>query len=216
MAAKLSKKERYLNNPNLPSVEAKFEYTVEMLEEIKKCKDSILYFAQKYFYIVDPDDGKVLIPLLPYQKRLLKAFQTHRMNIVLSSRQSGKTTVLTILALHEACFHDYKNIVIVANKEDTAKMIFKRVKLAYQEMPNWLKPAVKNWGQESSEFANGSYVGISTTTGSAARGQTINCVSGESVITLKDKTNGNIFDISMEKLSSILEQNGEIDTYLVD
>jgi hypothetical protein len=52
-------------------------------------------------------------------------------------------------------------------------MIFKRVKLAYQELPIWLKPAVISWGQESSEFANGSVIGISTTTGSAARGQAI-------------------------------------------
>jgi hypothetical protein len=170
---RLSKKEMYLGNPNLPSIEAKFEYTPEMVEEIDKCKNDIVYFAQNYFYIVEPDLGKMLIPLLPYQLRLLEAFKHNRFNIVLSSRQSGKTTVLTILALWYACFHDYKNIIIVANKEDTAKMIFKRVKLAYQELPIWLKPAVVTWGQESSEFSNGSNIGISTTTGSAARGQAI-------------------------------------------
>jgi len=170
---KLSKREMYLGNPNLPSTEAKFEYTAEMAVEIEKCKNSITYFAQNYFYIVEPDLGKILIPLLPYQLRLLKAFDENRFNIVLSSRQSGKTTCLTILALWFTCFHDYKNTVIVANKEDTAKMIFKRVKLAYQELPIWLKPAVASWGQESSEFANGSVIGISTTTGSAARGQAI-------------------------------------------
>lgn len=170
---KLSRKEMYLGNPNLPSSEAKFEYTPEMVMEIEKCKNSITYFAQNYFYIVEPDLGKMLIPLLPYQLRLLKAFDENRFNIVLSSRQSGKTTCLTILALWFTCFHDYKNTVIVANKEDTAKMIFKRVKLAYQELPIWLKPAVVTWGQESSEFANGSVIGISTTTGSAARGQAI-------------------------------------------
>jgi hypothetical protein len=170
---KLAKREMYLGNPNLPSAEAKFEYTPEMVVEIEKCKNSITYFAQNYFYIVEPDLGKMLIPLLPYQLRLLKAFDENRFNIVLSSRQSGKTTCLTILALWFTCFHDYKNTVIVANKEDTAKMIFKRVKLAYQELPIWLKPAVVSWGQESSEFANGSVIGISTTTGSAARGQAI-------------------------------------------
>jgi hypothetical protein len=171
---KLSKREMYLGNPNLPSADAKFQYSPEMAAEIDKCREDILYFAENYFYIIEPDLGKILIPLLPYQKRLLKAFKKHRFNIVLSSRQSGKTTVLTILALHEACFKDYKNIVIVANKEDTAKMIFKRVKIAYEALPVWLKPAVVSWGQESSEFTNGSNIGISTTTGAAARGHTIN------------------------------------------
>lgn len=87
---------------------------------------------------------------------------------------SHNTTVLTILALHEACFNDFKNIFIIANKEDTAKMIFKRVKMAYEALPVWLKPAVKTWGQTSLELANGSFIGISTTTGSAGRGHTIN------------------------------------------
>ena len=168
----LSKKEMYLGNPNLPSVEAKFEYTAEQANELVKCMNDMLYFAENYFYIIT-DEGKELIPLYPYQKRLIEACKEHRFNIVLSSRQSGKTTNLTILALFEACFKEYKNIIIVANKEDTAKMIFKRVKMAYEALPVWLKPAVKTWGQTSLELANGSYIGISTTTGSAARGQTI-------------------------------------------
>jgi hypothetical protein len=106
--------------------------------------------------------------------------------------------------------------VIVANKEDTAKMIFKRVKLAYEELPNWLKPGVTTWGQESTEFSNGSNIGIATTSSSAARGSTIQCVEGNSIITLRDKETGVIFDISMESLSNILKKNGEIDTFLVE
>jgi len=214
MAAK--KKHSYMGNPNLPTANATFEYTPEMVVEIQKCKDDILYFAENYFFIIEPDLGKIKIPLLPYQKRLLNAFRDNRFNIVNSSRQSGKTTCLTILALHETCFKDYRNTVIVANKEDTAKMIFKRVKLAYEELPNWLKPGVTTWGQESTEFSNGSTIGIATTSSSAARGSTIQCVEGNSIITLRDKETGVIFDISMESLSNILKKNGEIDTFLVE
>jgi len=170
----MAKKDRYMGNPNLPTKDAKFEYTAEMVAEIEKSKNSLTYFAENYFYIIDPDEGKTVINLFDYQTRLLKAFEDNRFNIVLSSRQSGKTTVMTILALHEACFKDDKNIIVVANKEDTAKNIFKRIKMAYEQLPNWLKPGVKNWGQTSIEFTNGSYIGISTTTGSAARGQAVN------------------------------------------
>jgi len=173
MAAK-RKKQEYMGNPNLPTADAVFEYTPEMVMEMEKCKGSLLYFASNYFYIIDPDEGKKVIPLFDYQQRLLKSFDEHRFNIVLSSRQSGKTTVATALALHEACFKDHKNIVIVANKEETAKNIFKRVRLAYLELPNWLKPGIKKWGDTGLELANGSTIEISTTTGNAARGKTIN------------------------------------------
>lgn len=174
MAAKLSKKETYLGNPNLPSVDAKFEYTPEMVKEIKKCSENMLYFAQNYFYIIDPDKGKVKIELYPFQKRVLRGIRDNRFNAILSPRQASKTTLMTIAALYEACFHDYRVTVIVANKESTAIEIFRRVRLAYEELPVWLKPAVKEYGKTGCEFANGSRISISTTTGSAGRGGSVN------------------------------------------
>jgi hypothetical protein len=84
------KKDTYMGNPNLPTASATFEYTPEMVAEIAKCRDSLLYFGANYFYIIDPDEGKKIIPLFDYQTRLLKAFEEFKQNIVLSSRQSGK------------------------------------------------------------------------------------------------------------------------------
>jgi hypothetical protein len=172
MAAK--KKDVYMGNPNLPSKDAKFDYTPEMVEEIQKCKDDMLYFAQNYFYIIDPDKGKVRINLFDFQERIIDGLKTHRFNVILSPRQASKTTLMTIAALHEACFKDYRTIVIVANKESTAMEIFRRVRLAYEELPGWLKPAVNEYGKTGCEFGNGSRISISTTTGSAGRGGSLN------------------------------------------
>ena len=84
------------------------------------------------------------------------------------------TTCLTIYALWVACFNEDQNILIVANKEGTAIEIFRRVRLAYEHLPNWLKPGVEEWGKTSLTLSNGSRIGISTTTGSAARGTSLN------------------------------------------
>lgn len=84
------------------------------------------------------------------------------------------STISTILCLWHACFRDDQTIIIVANKEATAKAIFKRMRLAYEMLPNWLKPACKEYGKESMELANGSHVSITTTTGTAGRGSTAN------------------------------------------
>lgn len=172
--AKASKATYYLGNPNLPNVHWKGEYTKEMISSIKKAKDNLLYFAENFFYIVDPDKGKVVIPLFPFQRKILRTLRDNRFTILNASRQISKTTLLTIYALWIACFQEDKNILIVANKEATAIEIFRRVRLAYEQLPEWLKPGVKEYGKTSAEFANGSRIGISTTTGSAARGQTIN------------------------------------------
>lgn len=173
MADPIKKKQTYLNNPALPTAGAVFEYTPEKVKEIKKCAQNILHFAEEYFFIVHPDKGRMKIPLRPYQRRVLRKMRDNRFFILLSPRQSGKSTLYTIQALHHACFEADKRVVIVANKEATAIEIFKRVRLAYEELPNWLKPGVEEYGKTSMKLANGSEISISTTTGSAARGMAI-------------------------------------------
>ena len=50
MAAK-RKRQEYMGNPNLPTADAVFEYTPEMVMEIEKCKESLLYFASNHLEI---------------------------------------------------------------------------------------------------------------------------------------------------------------------
>lgn len=165
----------YLGNKNLPVPETQFEWTPEMVEDLERARKSILHFS-RFFYIVNLDEGKQPIKLYPYQKRILKALVENRFNVVLASRQIGKTTILTIFALWMICFNDDYRVLLIANKEGTAKNIFKRIRLAYEMLPNFLKPGVINYAKEGMELANGSSIGISTTTSDAARGESINCL----------------------------------------
>lgn len=166
----------YLGNKNLPTDRAKFEYTPEMVASLTKAKRNLLYFAENYFYIVNLDTGRQTISLHKCQKRALRNMRDNRFVVMLASRQCGKTTMMTIYALWNACFNKDQRVLIVANKEGTAIEIFQRIRLAYEELPNWLKPGVKEYGKTSMTLANGSRVGISTTTGTAARGQSVNCL----------------------------------------
>lgn len=170
----IKNKQNYLNNPNLPASDSQFEYTAEMATSLKKCANNILYFAENYFHIVSLDEGKQCIELHLCQKRVLRKMRDNRFFILLASRQIGKTTLFTIYALWVACFQEDQSILIVANKENTAIEIFRRIRLAYEELPNWIKPGVKEYGKTSMSLANGCRIGISTTTGTAARGQSIN------------------------------------------
>lgn len=168
------KKHIYLGDSSLPTKDAEFEYTPKMLREIKKCSQNILHFAENYFYIINPDKGKMKIKLYKYQKRILRALRDNRWNIVLSSRQSGKTTLFTIFALWVALFNEDKRILLVANKESTAINVFSRIRLAYKMMPNWLKAGVEEWGKTGFKLANESSIAVSTTSSDASRGDTCN------------------------------------------
>ena len=94
MAKKNSKSEYYLGNPNLPNKHWKEEYTLEMVNDLKQCKEDLLYFAENFFYIIDPDKGKVQIELFEYQKKALNTLLNNRQVILLASRQVGKALAL--------------------------------------------------------------------------------------------------------------------------
>jgi len=216
MAKNGNKTKYYLGNPNLPAADAQIAYEPWMVKAIAKSKQNLLYFAENFFYIINPEKGKKqVIKMFLYQKQILRTLRDNNKVILLASRQCGKTTLLTIYALWVACFNDYQNIVIVANKESTAIEVFRRIKLAYEELPTWLKPGVISFATTACEFDNGSRISISTTTGSAARGMTITCVTGESIVTVRDKITGDTKQITMEQLKTELQQNGVLQTDLV-
>jgi hypothetical protein len=171
---KKTKKTYYLNNPNLPTTEAEFEYTPEMLAELDECRESVLHFAENHFHIINLDEGKQKIKLHLYQKRALRMIRDNRFSLLLFSRQTGKSTICTIFCLWTAIFQSDQRIMLVANKESTAKEIFKRIRMAYENLPNWLKAPIQYYGMESMELANGSKIGITTTTGTAGRGSSAN------------------------------------------
>ena len=90
----------FKGNPLLKRAGEKVEYTKEHIRELKKCMKDPIYFAEKYIKIVHVDKGLIPITLYDYQKRIIKALQEHRYNIVLSCRQSGKCcSINTIIKL---------------------------------------------------------------------------------------------------------------------
>lgn len=163
----------YKGNENLPGKSSTFEWTEERKAELKLCMKSILHFAEEYFHIIT-EAGKQKIELFKFQKNILKMLKANRFSAILSARQMGKSTVVSIYSLWVACFQDDKNIVIIANKEATAAELFERVKMAYEQLPNWLKPGIKSWRKDGFNLVNGSKITISSTSASAARGGSVN------------------------------------------
>jgi hypothetical protein len=178
MSTKKQKKEYYLGNEQLPTPDATFDYAdnPEWVIDIEKCRKNILYFAENFFYITNLDRGKIKIELHPFQKKILRGLRDNRFVVLLASRQIGKTTLMTIYALWNSCFFEDQRTLIVANKEQTAMNIFKRVRIAYEKLPNYLKPGVLEYGKTSMTLANGSSIGISTTSSDAGRGDSCNCL----------------------------------------
>lgn len=165
---------------------SKAEFERRLLE-IARCKRDIIYFAEKYFKIINLDKGLMTIKLYEKQKDLLKFFTGEKRCIVLASRQSSKTTTYTIYALWLTMFHSEKKIMLLANKADTALEILSRIRMAYEYCPSFLKPGVVTWNKGEVIFANRSAIKGFATASDAARGYSAGCTHKDTKIKIRFK-----------------------------
>lgn len=69
------------------------EEFIHRVKEIKRCKEDIIYFAEKYFRIVSLKDGLTIIKTFPKQRDMINFMKDNKRVVCLSSRQSGKCVV---------------------------------------------------------------------------------------------------------------------------
>jgi hypothetical protein len=150
-----------------------FRMTPEEQAEYIKCALDIHYFTENYCKLKREDGTIGSIFLRDYQKEILENFVTSRFNILMASRQVGKTISSAIFMLHKILFDNDKNIMIVANKGDTAVEIVDKIKSIYSLLPFFLKPGIKTWNQKSLTFENGCRIKTSARTKTPAIGFTI-------------------------------------------
>jgi len=86
---------------------------------------------------------------------------------------SHNTISSSIFILHTILFSNDKNVMIVANKGDTAIEIIDKIKSIYTLLPFFLKPGAKIWNQKSLTFENGCRLKISARSKTPAIGFTI-------------------------------------------
>ena len=150
-----------------------FRMSAEEQQEYIRCALDIHHFTEKYCKTKREDGSVGSIKLRDYQEEILDNFVGNRFNILMASRQVGKTVSSAIFILHTILFNNDKNVMIVANKGDTAVEIVDKVKSIYSLLPFFLKPGVKTWNQKSLTFDNGCRIKTSARTKTPAIGFTI-------------------------------------------
>lgn len=65
-------------------------FTQQQLQEFINSANSVIYFAENYYYIINPVTGSCKISLRDYQHTMLNNLQNNRFNILLAARQVGK------------------------------------------------------------------------------------------------------------------------------
>ncbi len=148
-------------------------------QELKRCHDDILYFANHYYRVISPEvnnnkGGLGIITTYPKQDELLKFLIKNNRSIILAARQSGKSVSYSIFCLWKLCFYPSTAIMLLAQEANTAIDLLGKIRMAYEYLPSFLKPSVETYNKSSIEFSNLSTIKSFATASQGARHNSAN------------------------------------------
>lgn len=154
--------------------------TPEELEIFRKCSEDILEFV-KYVKIFNPAPGKGWLVfgdvIYPKQKQILKNLQKNwnkKFTVLLSPRQSSKTTLVMVFILWLITFMTSANVGILANKKDNARKIFRRFSGMYERLPKMFQLALSTSDSKfEMELDDGTVVFCAATSKSGLRSESL-------------------------------------------
>ena len=142
-------------------------------EEYVKCAKDPVYFFRKYCYIQHPSRGKILFNLYDFQEDLMGAVSEKRFNVILKSRQLGISTLSAGYSLWLMLFHEDKNVLVIATKQEVAKNLVTKVRFMHQNLPSWLKGQTEEDNKLSLRLKNGSQIKATSAAGDAGRSEAL-------------------------------------------
>lgn len=117
----------------------------ELIEEFRKCSEDPKYFISNYIRVIHPVRGLVPFKLYPFQHKILDALEgknSHRFNILRKFRQAGCTTIASAWAIWYIIFNKHKSVVILSKGDAESTEVLDRIKLMYDELPDFFKPGI--------------------------------------------------------------------------
>ncbi len=142
-------------------------------QEYIKCAQDPAYFMRKYCMIQHPIRGKIPFELYDFQDKTVTEFQEHRMNIILKARQLGISTLTAGYALWLMTFHQDKNVLVIATKQEVAKNLVTKVRVMHANLPSWLKQRCVEDNKLNLRYRNGSQIKAVSSSGEGARSEAL-------------------------------------------
>lgn len=142
-------------------------------QEYIKCATNPAYFMKKYCMIQHPIRGKIPFELYDFQEKSVNEFKDNRFNIILKARQLGISTLTAGYALWMMTFHQDKNVLVIATKQEVAKNLVTKVRVMHANLPSWLKQRCVEDNKLNLRYMNGSQIKAVSSGPEAARSEAL-------------------------------------------
>jgi len=130
----------------------------QFISEFKKCKEDPIYFISNYVKVTHPVRGLVPFKLYPFQEEILNNVKKHRFNILRKFRQAGCTTIAAAYSLWMIVFQKHKQVVILSKGDAESTEVLDRIKIMYNELPNFIRPSITEDNKHTLKLSTGSTI----------------------------------------------------------
>lgn len=132
------------------------------VEEYQKLIEDPLWRINNLYFITNKQGQRIKFQLNWAQKELFD--NMWYLNIILKARQLGMSTFVCLLFLDRCLFNDHQSAGIIAHTVEDAQHMFRRVKFAYDNLPDRLKRIITcdNDTAQMLKFSNGSSLRVGT------------------------------------------------------
>lgn len=114
--------------------------TDHKIQELQKCKEDIVYFAEKYCKVQNYNTGKSTnIQLNDFQKTFLEDSKNNDLVSSLSERRKGATTVLLIKLLWDIIFTEDKKAYHVSYRYNCIDYSKEQLMNMFNLLPIWMR-----------------------------------------------------------------------------
>lgn len=130
-------------------------YNSEQIAELIKCRDDVEYFADNYIKVSKPN-GVVQAKLNDFQRSVIHKYRDEKVFFVPAARQEGKSTVASIILLHQALFSECRVSMVLARTKSQSSGIIDIIIEMYEHLPEFLaEPKMITRNKSKIEFDNG-------------------------------------------------------------
>lgn len=135
---------------------------MEMIKQAESHLNDPLWRLNNLYWIIDKNGNKTLFQLNWAQKKLYQ--DMWYCNLILKARQLGISTFVCLLFLDRCLFNSNLHAGIIAHTREDAEVMFRRVKFAYDSLPEELKAlrSVNTDNARELQLSNGSTLRVGT------------------------------------------------------
>lgn len=149
-------------------------------------------------------DTVVSVTFLGYSDNMYDLQMEYHHKYYTNKVLSHNTTIAAAYIAHQTIFNLEYCTAVLSNKGSGSREILSRIKQIYEELPWFLQMGVKTWNKGSIELGNKSKVISAASSTSSIRGNSVNCASTKTKVTVKNKNTGLVETITIEELESRL------------